>query len=99
MSHNTPVVKVFPEGVYRDTLIRDVITRFLPDNRDAVEDARDAIDSYDAASEASLGTENTALEAAVNTSEANVKAVLEDAHEAVTEKLEVVDNMLGGMVL
>ena len=97
MSHNTPVVQVFPEGVYRDTPIRDVITRYLPDNRDAVEDVRDAVDGYDAAAEASLDAEKTALEAAVDASEVNVKAVLEDAHEAATEKLAVVDNMLGGI--
>ena len=97
MSHNTPVVQVFPEGIYRDTPIRDTIARYLPDNRDAVEDARDAIDHYDTASEASLDAEKSALEAAVDTSEADVKATIEDEHEAVTEKLAVVDNMLSGI--
>ena len=77
MSHNTPVVQVFPEGIYRDTPIRDVIARYLPDNRDAVEDARDAIDHYDTAAEAFLDAEKSILEAAVDTSEANVKAAID----------------------
>lgn len=97
MSHETEVVQVFPEGIYRDTPVRDVITRYIPDNRDAVEDVRDAIDHYDEEVEDALDAEKVSLEAAVDASEANVKAVLEDEYEEITEKLEIVDNMLGGI--